>query len=277
MEHIIQFSEAPPLSVCEAGLDRYVPGQSRDLGIQRCFLLCYVVSGYGTYILDGRCYPIRTGHLFAAPPAARVFCEAEREESLEYWRLGIAGSEAAAVLSKTGFFQGTPVLKIHFGRLFRQYAEAIHAARGDSLRSREEMLGYAYLLLAKISEETGTEEFLTRENSASRGARFIEQNYMNPITVREIAAAVGVSRSWLYRAFLETFGVSPAVYLRSRRLTCAAKLLTDTKMNISRVAGAVGYQDALYFSKAFSAHYGLSPSAYRARHDRQSLMEREET
>lgn len=43
----------------------------------------------------------------------------------------------------------------------------------------------------------------------------------------------------------------------------AQNLLETTDYNISEVAAAVGYDNALYFSRLFRKHIGVSPSEYR--------------
>ena len=73
-----------------------------------------------------------------------------------------------------------------------------------------------------------------------------------------------MSRSWLYRGFMQRFGHSPTALLRETRLKTARTLLRGTTMHISEIAWSVGYPDALYFSRVFAASEGCSPSVYRA-------------
>ena len=72
-----------------------------------------------------------------------------------------------------------------------------------------------------------------------------------------------MSRSWLYRGFMQRFGRSPTALLRETRLKTARALLRGTTMHISEIAWSVGYPDALYFSRVFAASEGCSPSVYR--------------
>lgn len=154
------------------------------------------------------------------------------------------------------------MLHIDFGRTFQRYITAIYEARGQSAWSRTQMLGYAYLLLSKLIE--GREGPEDRGDVIDRAAAYIENNYAEPITVDDIAAFAGVSRSWLYRGFMQRFGRSPTALLRETRLKTARTLLRGTTMHISEIAWSVGYPDALYFSRVFAASEGCSPSVYRA-------------
>lgn len=75
-----------------------------------------------------------------------------------------------------------------------------------------------------------------------------------------IAAAVGVSRSVLYRAF-DTYG-GVAAYVMTRRLDrCFEALLTrrDRTPPINQIAYAHGFASDAHFSRAFRARFGMSP------------------
>ena len=92
---------------------------------------------------------------------------------------------------------------------------------------------------------------------------YIRTHYMQPITVNDVAAAVGVSRSWLYRSFMDYAAQSPAMYLRDIRMQRARALLQRTDWPVQEIAQAVGFEDPLYFSRVFSAYEGCSPTAFR--------------
>ena len=155
---------------------------------------------------------------------------------------GVTGPDAAALIAQSGIRPDAPVRTVGFGRSLQHYITAIYDARGQSAWSRTQMLGYAYLLLGKLIE--GHEEIASPSDMVERAAEFISNNYTAQITIDDVAAYAGVSRSWLYRGFQRRFGVSPLAYLEEIRLQYAMQLL--------------------YFSKVFSRRTGLSPTAYRA-------------
>lgn len=107
--------------------------------------------------------------------------------------------------------------------------------------------------------EPGGEE----DGCGKRAMDYIRENYMRPINVNDIAAAVGVSRSWLYRCFMDYAEQSPAMFLRDLRLQRAKSLLQRTSLSVQQIAQAVGYEDPLYFSRVFSEYIGCAPSVYR--------------
>ena len=54
-------------------------------------------------------------------------------------------------------------------------------------------------------------------------------------------------------------------YITDAKLDLAVHLLEDVDMTISEIAGETGFSDQSYFSKVFSAKYGIPPSEYRAK------------
>ncbi|GJD66914.1 hypothetical protein MPEAHAMD_7113 [Methylobacterium frigidaeris] len=82
-------------------------------------------------------------------------------------------------------------------------------------------------------------------------------------TPDDLARAIGVSRSVLYRAFEPSGGVARLV--RSRRLARLRALLAqpDEAGRIADLSQACGFSSESDCSRAFKAAYGLSPSDYR--------------
>ncbi|GAB5521638.1 MAG: hypothetical protein RhofKO_38890 [Rhodothermales bacterium] len=81
-----------------------------------------------------------------------------------------------------------------------------------------------------------------------------------------LAEAQGLSRSQLTRKLREAGQPSPGQLIRRYRLDRAVQLLLNEMLTISEVAYAVGFNSLSYFSRAFAAEFGKSPSAYREQH-----------
>ena len=68
---------------------------------------------------------------------------------------------------------------------------------------------------------------------------FINSNYMNSITVNEVANHVNLSRSYLYRMFIKNLKISPQRYLINLRMYKATLLLKNSNIPIGEVANKV--------------------------------------
>ena len=81
--------------------------------------------------------------------------------------------------------------------------------------------------------------------------------------IQEICRSVGVSRTQMHRKLKALTGLSSSHFIRSIRLEHAKKLLQSSQLNISQIAYEVGFKDPKYFSKTFSATFGVSPQNWR--------------
>jgi AraC-like DNA-binding protein len=81
--------------------------------------------------------------------------------------------------------------------------------------------------------------------------------------VEDIAKHVNLSRSRLYRVFLQQAFVSPHQYLTVRRIKEAGNLLMKRDgSSIKDIAMSVGIDNPLYFSTLFKKITGKSPSDF---------------
>ncbi len=93
---------------------------------------------------------------------------------------------------------------------------------------------------------------------------FIRQNYMEHITLEDIANAALVSKSECLRCFRSRFDMTPIQYLIQCRLELACHLLRSTELNVKEVAARCGFDDAGYFGRIFRKRTGITPASYRA-------------
>lgn len=92
---------------------------------------------------------------------------------------------------------------------------------------------------------------------------YIDNNFTNNITLKEVADLYFISTSHLSKLFHEKYNMSFQEYLVYRRMTYAESLLHDPLLSIQEVASMTGYDNAFNFSRAFKNYFGISPSHYR--------------
>ena len=80
--------------------------------------------------------------------------------------------------------------------------------------------------------------------------------------VNALAERMGFSRSAFYRKFSSLTDLSPAAFIRTKRLRRAAKWLAEGDKTVSEIAYDVGFSDAGYFSRVFKDEYKCSPSEF---------------
>ena len=78
---------------------------------------------------------------------------------------------------------------------------------------------------------------------------YISRNYMNHVSINDIAAEQGFDVSYFIRRFKRVMCVTPYVYLRTYRLMRARELLADGA-SLERAALEVGYENASSLRRA---------------------------
>jgi AraC-like DNA-binding protein len=99
---------------------------------------------------------------------------------------------------------------------------------------------------------------------ASRTRDYLEASYLEPLTIGQIAAAVGSSASHMQRAFRAHYGVTIVAFVQARRLDRAKALLREGDHSVAEVGFAAGFHDQSYFTRLFTREVGLPPTRYRA-------------
>ena len=96
-----------------------------------------------------------------------------------------------------------------------------------------------------------------------RAIRLMTVDLGREVSLNELAQALNLSTSRLRHLFKEKTGVTPAQYLKARRMQRAKELLEATFLNVKEVMLKVGVKDKSSFVRDFKKFYGLSPSRYR--------------
>ena len=92
--------------------------------------------------------------------------------------------------------------------------------------------------------------------------RYIDENYRDG-ELGELAAMLGYDVPWLSRAIKQLLGRTYKELLQVRRLNQAAFLLQNTRLPITDICAAVGYNNTSYFHRIFRGYYRMSPREYR--------------
>lgn len=93
--------------------------------------------------------------------------------------------------------------------------------------------------------------------------RYIESHLGAPLGLDQVAAALHYSKYHLHRSFTKATGITLHDYVSRRRLTEAARLLTDTRRPILDIAFQSGYGSQQAFTDSFRAMYKTTPARFR--------------
>ena len=200
--------ELVSLSVYNVGFQKCDPLYQWGPGIRDHYLIHYIISGKGYYKIKNTTFTLQAGDSFLVYPNTEVLYFADETDPWEYAWVGFTGSDASMILKATDFSTERPVIE-HTplgGSIHRQILH-IYDARGNEFEHAVEMTGRLYTMLALFMHGATTN---TTQNSANsyvqKGIEYISSNYSYHITVEDISAYVGLSRSQLFRSFESVLG-----------------------------------------------------------------------
>jgi two-component system response regulator YesN len=93
--------------------------------------------------------------------------------------------------------------------------------------------------------------------------KIARNEYMNDLSISEIADQAGYNPSYVSRLFKQETGKNFVHYLTGIRMEVAQKLLLETNYSVVQVAKETGYWDVKHFSKTFKREVGTSPIYFR--------------
>jgi len=97
--------------------------------------------------------------------------------------------------------------------------------------------------------------------------QYVQQNMSRgPISLEEMAEAMGMSMKPFFQKVRDITGKTPAEVVRDLRLKHACVLLQRTNINMSELANNIGFATAEHFINLFKERFGISPSDYRLKY-----------
>jgi AraC family transcriptional regulator len=152
----------------------------------------------------------------------------------------------------------------HIGAIFRaELNQAPHPAQDILIESMAVAL--CAHMLRRYSNLAGIDDRSTISVDVAaigRALAYIEDNPDRAISLRELAAASGLSRFHFSRLFKRQLGLSPARYVERTRIEQAKALIVSAQMSLADVALAVGFADQSHFARRFRLHEGRTPGAF---------------
>ena len=238
------------------------PNHSFGPAARNHYWLIYLREGSGVYEVGQQSWRLSRGMLFAAFPNRRIFYKADPGSVWSIYWVSIDAPHLGAYLARMNVTQENPIIALHSpSDAERIFASLLDIIPTDTVQSKFDCQSLLWRLLSMMTESTLT-AYRDRDY-IDEAVLFMTSNYERPITVADVATAIGLDRSYFARLFRERLGTSPHEWLLRYRME-RARVLLGTDLKICEVALSVGFADALYFSRRFREHFGISPKEFRA-------------
>jgi AraC family transcriptional regulator len=125
--------------------------------------------------------------------------------------------------------------------------------------------GVALALLGEFARRPDVRVDRTPPSWLGQTRERLHEEFASPPSLGALAAAAGVHRVHLARAFRAHYACTVGEYVRQRRIEHACRRLATTAAPLSEVALSAGFADQSHFTTTFRRLVGITPSAFRAR------------
>jgi AraC-like DNA-binding protein len=245
------------------------PGYVLPLKKPDAYALYYVMEGRGVYTLAGTEFPVEEHDLFVMYPDTEIECRADKEDPFTLRAASFNGVDALLLLNAARFDPKAPVRHLEDENADHtvQFMAGLYTFRGQDIYGTTQSTAILYAFMSMLVksatwDQTAMPPGWTGAIHIQKALSYITENYASPITVNDIANHVNLSRSRLYRIFLQHVFISPQQYLAEYRIREGRNLLEKRDGSIKEIAQAVGIEDPHRFSMMFKQICGKSPSEY---------------
>ena len=261
----LQKTSGQSLAVTECGIQICNPGHASPKIVYPDYSAHFILEGKGTYSVGGKTYSLGAGQGFIITPGADCIYVADEHKPWKYVYVSFRGLDSDALVHSAGLDEEDVIFQFPLSDDTVRDIYAMHSAGKRNEAKGYDVTGYFLLVMSRLvkanldksSKRTETEMYVKKVK------RYVEDNYSLPISVSDVASSVGLDRTYLYRLFIKSEGVSPSAYLSNYRLLKASEMLKDDALSISEISSSVGYKDVTYFYKVFIKKFGVTPKKYR--------------
>ena len=223
-----------------------------------------ILSGEGTYVIDGCDYKIERGALYIMSPVS--FHKLNINKNVKLINLMFT-SEAASYDFLTRIFANVPCYHCVLSEEDLTFIEVVATELSKLLENNKVYDEYAGLLinsvLGKVCRLMGKLPQNNEVGPMKRAVFYIESHFTEHITLEDAAKIAGYARNYFSTVFKSYTGKSFKTYLNDLRFDFAKKLLMHTDMTISEIALKCGFGDFSHFMADFKKRFNTTPKKLR--------------
>ncbi len=242
-------------------------------------VLIYVIDGTVYVTEDGTDYAVGAGELLFLKSGVHHYGRREIKKGTRWYYLHFCDSagepECMRENCSARAFKKTAALPKQLSGLENSRIESLIERYIDYFYSDDPMRLWdintrLFELLTQIAVYNDSGE----SSLSDRICAYLQESYTEPFSASALEKEFFLSYKYMAAVFKREKNMTMQQYHKNIRINHARMLLGSTLMSVSEVAAAVGYSDALYFSRVFRESVGMCPSDYRRELFKRSIQPR---
>lgn len=219
----------------------------------------YIISGNGTYTINGQPFPIKSGMLYFMTPTDFHSVYTEKAEIINVmFSESLVTSAYLAPFTYHAAPKTLPLPENMQDFFLTLLVEVVH--------SQEDLTYSAALLdclLLKLSKSLLSYEEDNWNSTAQKIHFYLINHFRDKVCLDDVAQYVGLTPTYVSAVFKKEMGNGFKKYLDKLRFAYARKLLLYSELSITQICGESGFEDYPNFIRRFKEHFGVTPTEMR--------------
>ncbi len=164
--------------------------------------------------------------------------------------------ELVVLLSRSAVEGGADSTEI-FGLNYKYLSDIHH------FKTVEELTFWLSKIMARFTDCVFNLADVRHKDTIFKAVDYIKRNYMERITLEEVAKHVYLNPSYFSKIFKSEMKCTFVSYINKIRISASKNLLLDASIPLTEVSNLVGFEDQSYFTKVFKKATGVTPGKFR--------------
>ena len=241
----------------------------RPVGVDQSIFI-YCIKGHGWCEMEGNHHEIHPGEMLVIRPGTPHAYGSDNNRPWTIYWTHLNGDSNLLLLAELGITKAKPVVWLgeepELLALFEELLDVMeHGYAASRLLYASQILTHLIGLMIWVSHRSSGGN-LNAAQKVAQSIAYMKQHLDQPASFATFAAMANLSESHYRSLFKNETGYAPMDYFIRLRIHKACQLLDTTGLSVKEIARLTGYEDALYFSRAFKTVVELSPAKYRLQH-----------
>lgn len=274
LEDVIYKNENNPISI---SYKKWADFNMAERHFHSTFEIFYVFSGERYFFIDDGSYKINEGELVIIAPnilhkainTEKPGCERINiyfDEELGNFNYPISEALSSLLKNDKKIINLNITEKTSVEELFRKMIYEIQIKKTGYEMSLQALLIQLLVAVCRYIEENPTIQASSQSYMHKKAAeivQYINEHYMEPISLNSISENFYISRSYLSKIFKEATTFTLVEYLNNVRIKEAKKLLNKSNLKVTEICEKVGFGSITHFGRIFKEVTGHAPLYYK--------------
>ena len=227
----------------------------------------YIISGTGTYTINGKSYDIQPGMFFLLTPLD--IHEIKQRNCNDIYIYILSFDEFSLIPEYRNILFNINVREVYFRnrkRIEAMFEQILKEAAIDDHFSRNNMVSYVNQIVAEFirnAEIDYENESFSALSNIQQIIQYIRIHLTENISLSSVAKSFNVSPQYLSRLFKEKTETTFKKYIVNLRFNLAVNMIESTDLPVSEICFDTGFGTVNHFLRAFKERYGMTPTEYR--------------